>query len=161
MGYCVSMEINVTFKKKSNNITREDVIAAMEELPESFDCSDLIKVLPSDIKAQAVALINEMHEPELMDKHGGKKMHSNYSWVDSPPAGGFKTLEEALKNWRYDYSDDYIYFTGEKLGDDNKLWGTLAPLIEEGSYIQCHGEDGFIWRWVFDGTGMKEIEPSW
>lgn len=30
-------------------------------------------------------------------------------------------------------------------------------MFEPGSYIEMRGEDGALWRWVFDGKTCKEI----
>ena len=37
----------------------------------------------------------------------------------------------------------------EKLGEEDKLWEQIAPWVNDGSYIQCHGEDSAYWRWAF------------
>jgi hypothetical protein len=52
-------------------------------------------------------------------------------------------------------------FFGEKLtGDEMKLWQVIAPFVDVGSYIQCSGERGDVWRWVFNGTTCREIYPE-
>ena len=37
----------------------------------------------------------------------------------------------------------------EKIGDDKLIWKSLAPVIMDGSYIKCAGEDHAKWRWRF------------
>lgn len=46
-----------------------------------------------------------------------------------------------------------------KLGDEDILFNTIAPFVGEGSYIEMVGEDGEMWRWVFDGNTMKHVKP--
>lgn len=133
MGYCISMDCNIKFKKNT--------------------------------KKKMVDAINALHAPEKLNEHGGGSSSTGekwYSWVDTPPKGGFKSLEKALEAWRYRCDeDDSVYFEGEKLGDDEILWTTLAPFIAKDSFIQCTGEDGCVWRWVFNGKTMKEVHPTW
>ncbi len=45
-----------------------------------------------------------------------------------------------------------IQFEAEKIGDEDALFGAIAPFVKAGSYIDMHGEDGARWRWAFDGT---------
>ena len=50
-----------------------------------------------------------------------------------------------------------IEFEGEKLGDDDLLFETLAPFVEDGSCIEMEGEDGSVWRWVFEAQGVRKV----
>jgi hypothetical protein len=85
-----------------------------------------------------------------------------HGWVDSK----YKTtvsLREAMIAWRWDPAIDddtgdinYLYFEGEKLGDDERFFDALAPFVEEGSYIEVSGEESALWRWCFDGKKMTE-----
>ena len=73
------------------------------------------------------------------------------------------TVEDALKEWRWYPEFDgrgnisYIQFQGEKSGDEDKLFDAIAPYVDSGSFIQMHGEDGCIWRWVFDGKTYDNV----
>lgn len=102
---------------------------------------------------------------ELMGKtddfgHGlyvnGRDTTKTFSWVYTDSVLKSKNLEEALKAWRWevDLDEDLniinINFIGEKLGDDINLFEAIAPFVEDGSYIEMSGEDGDIWRWVFE-----------
>jgi len=53
-----------------------------------------------------------------------------------------------------------IYFAGEGLSNDLELLNLLAPHVEAGSYVQMQGEDGDLWRWVFDGKTCKQVAPT-
>jgi len=81
------------------------------------------------------------------------------------------TLEELFEIFRWeiqsnehgDVSD--IFFNGEKsgYGEDLEFFQAVAPYVKEGSYIEMHGEDGSLWRWIFDGKTCEEkwAEISW
>ena len=53
-----------------------------------------------------------------------------------------------------------IYFTAEKIGDEDELFDAIAPYVEKDSYIQMSGEDGAMWRWVFDGKECHNQQPK-
>lgn len=62
---------------------------------------------------------------------------------------------------RYEASEteDYIaldYFNGEKLGDDEEIFKTIAPYVEDESIIEFYGEDECAWRYVFHNGILKE-----
>ena len=42
-----------------------------------------------------------------------------------------------------------LEFIGEKLGNDFEMFQSIAPYVQDGSYIWMIGEDGSQWRWVF------------
>lgn len=90
-----------------------------------------------------------------------------YSWVDEKYVRA-NDLQTALDDWRWETElDDEtgdivgINFGGEKLGDDSVLWKAIAPFVEKDSFIQMAGEDGAVWRWVFNGSSVEEVEPKW
>jgi hypothetical protein len=88
------------------------------------------------------------------------------AWVSSDKVLNATSFEEAINECRYGISRDSdgnindVYFDGEKLGSDDKILDTIAPFVEKDSYIQMLGEDGSIWRWVFDGENVDEISPK-
>lgn len=47
-------------------------------------------------------------------------------------------------------------FYGEKWGNDESLWLTLAPFIEPGGIVEMHGEDDAYWRFVFNDGKLTE-----
>lgn len=152
MGYCVSMDCNITFANNSDAIKKEDVIAIINTLDATFAPEQLMTALKESGKALTVeeamlAAINEF-------------CANGASWVD---AGPYVTFEDAMGEWRYevDYGKNTVYFEGEKLGDDESLWSCLAPFIIDGSYIECHGEDGDVWRWVFQDGKLRTQTPQW
>lgn len=97
------------------------------------------------------------------------KALKNGSWVDDGALYETKTLEGAMHAWRYVITEDdkhnvdAIVFVGEKFGDDERLFKTLAPYIENGSFLEFHGEDGHMWRYVFKNGVMTDqtAKISW
>lgn len=88
----------------------------------------------------------------------------NYMWVDNNEVSKSKTLEEAFDAWNWkifidnDSGDVFgISFLSEKLGDEEKLFETIAPYVEKDSFIEMTGEEGDRWRWFFDGKNCKEM----
>lgn len=93
----------------------------------------------------------------------------SFCWINPATVKGCRTLEELMDEcrWDLDENDDGdvigIAFSGEKAGDDLKLFNALAPYVEAGSFIEMQGEDGALWRWVFDGKTCveKTAKVSW
>lgn len=84
------------------------------------------------------------------------------SWVDKNVVNKSTTFEDAIGECRWEYYkiDETLWFEGEKLGDDYNLFCAVAPFVEDGSYIEMSGEDGCLWRWVFENGKCKEIYPT-
>ena len=86
----------------------------------------------------------------------------HFSWVDRRSMEEAASIEEMLREWRWEpeLNDDGdvvgLGFEGEKLGDDVRLWEAIAPSVEDGSFLEMVGEDGCIWRWWFDGLACEE-----
>jgi hypothetical protein len=50
-----------------------------------------------------------------------------------------------------------ILFDGDRMPTDIEAFlESIAPFVSPDSYIEMEGEDGSIWRWVFDGKTYKE-----
>ncbi len=90
----------------------------------------------------------------------GEKVKSNFAWVWTGDVLASCSFEGAMECWRYPVeSDDNgdiadIQFDGEKLGQEGLMFQAIAPYVVAGSYLQFQGEDGSIWRFVFDGEKM-------
>jgi len=76
------------------------------------------------------------------------------------------TLGEAFEEcgWEVMEDDDgnikHIRFVYEKAGDEYNIFSAVAPAVENGSFIEMHGEDTTIWRWVFKDGKCKEEYPK-
>lgn len=84
------------------------------------------------------------------------------SWVNEIAVNNSDLFEDALSECRWEYYEDdsSLWFEGEKLGSDYELFCAIAPFVEDGSYIEMSGEDGCLWRWVFENGKCEEIYPT-
>jgi len=115
-------------------------------------------IKPSNV-AGALASIKALAGKETITDSSGR----HFSWVETNEFLDAETLTQAMNAWRWrlDRDDETqeirdISFEGEKIGDEAVLFGAIAPFVEPGSYIEMHGEDGAIWRWIFDGKTCEE-----
>lgn len=127
MGYCMEMT-DSEFKIKKENF--ESALKSLKSVfvPENMNCYDRI----------------------------GNICYPHFSWVDTRIVLKSKSIEEALREIRYDpeYDDNgnicNVKFTGQKRGCEKVFFTALAPYIESGSYISFRGEDGDAWKWSFN-----------
>jgi hypothetical protein len=67
------------------------------------------------------------------------------------------TLEEALDAWHWEADTNeagdivYMAFTGDRVSEADKLFTTLAPFVDSGSYIEVLAE-GQPFRWRFENA---------
>jgi len=124
----------------------------MEQIQSDFE----IKV---ENKNKALEAIKKLASGEPGFSH-------NYRWFQNEDFENFLNLKEAMNKWRWEIEEDedgnvyYIHFIGEKSGDDDILFNAIAPFVEEGSFIQMLGEEGEMWRWVFNDEKCIEIYPT-
>ena len=109
----------------------------------------------------AHAAIKSLHGRETCNSSGGP----HFRFVDN----NFherKSLKTILGAWRWSVTRSAalaggdiiaIEFEGEKSGDDDLLFETLAPFVEADSCIEMEGEDGASWRWEFDGKTVRNV----
>lgn len=116
-------------------------------------------ILPSNF-APALAAIKALAGQETISDGSGR----HFPWVETKDFLKAETLSQAMDAWRWNLrineetgEVEDLWFEGEKLGDDEILFNAIAPFVEKGSYIEMGGEDGEVWRWVFDGTKCKEV----
>ena len=131
-----------------------------------MDQRDSAFSINNDKKADALKALKELlNHTGLMSggQFGGEGEPKRwFRWVDSDDVANAKTLEEALKAWRWEtYANDKgdivnIELQREKLGDDLVMFEAIAPFVISGSYIQMTGEDGSMWRWTFNGVQCVE-----
>lgn len=118
-------------------------------------------------------LVSNLMSIDTMEKYASGGSYSNgkknsywYSWIDT------ERVKTAIQNrdifaffeeWRYDIShntdegnDDFICThisprEGEqKIGDEELLFVTIAPVVENGSYLEMVGEDSEMWEWIWN-----------
>ena len=118
-------------------------------------------IKPSNV-AGALASIKALAGGETITDSSGR----HYSWVETREFVEAETLSQAMRAWRWVLvrngetgEIEGINFEGEKIGDEAALFGAIAPFVEPDSYIQMQGEDGALWRWLFDGKTCTEKPP--
>ena len=121
-----------------------------------------------DQLAEAVrAMLGDVNEKGGGGSSGGNEPPVKwYSWVDNTELANADTVAKAFKAWRWEAMLDEdgniqdLSFWGEKLGDDEFFFQTIAPWVKDGSYIEMSGEDGAMWRWTFQDGVMTEKSPD-
>lgn len=91
------------------------------------------------------------------------KGDTSLAWINNKVASNSKSFTEIMLKCRWQVESneegdyDTIYFNGEKCGGDEEVvLDTIAPYVENDSYIQMQGEDGEQWRWVFNNGEVIE-----
>ena len=105
----------------------------------------------------------ELFKIEKKSIHDSSGYH--YSWIDTKSVLNARTFEEAMSEARWDVEINPldgdiidIYFNGEKYGgDETIILGSIAPYVENGSYIIMQGEEGERWKWKFVNGEIEEI----
>lgn len=86
-------------------------------------------------------------------------------WIDKEVLLDSDTsIEDVFEEIRYPLYEkgeyyEIDYFSGEKFGDEVELFNAIAKYIEP-SYIEYCGEDGDIFRLVFDEETCKDVYPT-
>lgn len=126
--------------------------------------------IKSENKAKALEAIKALATQTSRMGGGSSTGERWFAWVPTEDFVKATTLPEAMGAWRWSVSEDEktgdiidIGFNGEKLGDDEILLEAIAPYVEPGSYIEIEGEEGALWRWLFDGVWLEEknAKISW
>lgn len=119
-------------------------------------------VIKNNNKVEIFNLSKEILLEKVVDRWLPESKWDNYAWVDTSEIKKAKNVEDLLRAFRWnpeiDENEDIVdlYFTGEKLGDDEFLFNVIASGVESGSYIEMQGEDGTIWRWCFNDGKCEE-----
>lgn len=134
---------------------------------ETIGCEFLLKKENFQKAYQAMCELN--NHDDL--KRGGKfpseenwegKYNPNkwFSWMPYNYPETTMTMEEILnllgfENLSYNDNGDLVYLSYySKIGDEEEFFRAIAPLIEDGSYIDWRGEDGEYLRWYFSDGQM-------
>lgn len=105
----------------------------------------------------------ELFKIEKKSIHDSSGYH--YSWIDTESVLNARTFEEAMSESRWDVETNPldgdiidIYFNGEKYGgDETIILSSIAPYVENDSYIIMQGEEGERWKWKFINGKIEEI----
>lgn len=104
------------------------------------------KIAAADIPA-ALDALKQWEAAEMK-----KRPYSSYQLEDA------ETLEDALGELDWESKSNEqgdivgLYFTGEKLFNEDDWLNAIAPHVAKGSYLMMSGDDGQSWCWYFDGT---------
>ena len=107
--------------------------------------------------------IKKEYEQNIIEslQNFAKSKTGRIMWVDKQPLLESNTLLEVFDEIRYslktDINGDYELdeFIGEKLGDDLEIFNSIAMYIEPDSFIEFEGEDGDVFRFLFNGEECK------
>lgn len=75
------------------------------------------------------------------------------------------SVREIFKGFDFEVDKDAegnlsdITFTGDRAGNEDELFETIAPFVEPGSSVSFYGEDGNIWQYRFDGEQCRDESP--
>ena len=83
-----------------------------------------------------------------------------YSWTDTEACRNAETIGFILNQFfddvTIDEAGDWWPEFDSKKGQEDHLMEVLAPFIDAGCYMEWRGEDGYLYRWEFDGERMTE-----
>ena len=116
-------------------------------------------------------LVTELMKDETVERLGNGGSYANkekttswYSWVDTKrvrDAIETKDIERVFEGWGYELRflcdhDCISYYRlvirngHAKIGDEDKFFAAIAPVVVDGSYLDCEGEDDEEWRWMWE-----------
>jgi len=91
--------------------------------------------------------------------------HRRYDWVDDN-FHQLTDIHEMGQAWRWQFDTDNdgnindIWFQGQKLGDEETFFKTIAPFVRDSSFIEMEGDDDERWRWVFKNGQLYEQDSK-
>jgi len=116
-------------------------------------------------------LVDNLMSDKNIKKHGNggswqgnTQMKSWFSWVNTDAvrkASANKDIVAVFDEWGYEltlltdecgvsaYSLN-IRNGNAKIGDEEKFFAAIAPVVEDGSFIDVVGEDDQEWRWMWE-----------
>lgn len=116
-------------------------------------------------------LVDNLMSDENVEEngHGGSfgsegKTASWYSWVNTDAvrrAVSDRDIRMVFQEWGYDLEhtteeNGVMHFyldirNGDaKIGDEETFFAAIAPVVEDGSFIDVRGEDDSEWRWMWE-----------
>ena len=96
--------------------------------------------------------------------NGEKQIAYWYSWVNTEnvrKAVADRDIVRIFEEWRYelDFLHEYegvchyrldIRGGDAKIGDEEKFFAAIAPVVVHGCFVDVRGEDGAEWRWLWE-----------
>ena len=83
-----------------------------------------------------------------------------FSWMPWNYHETLSTMEEILEALGFEldmYGGELCSVNYDsKTGSEEHFLRAIAPWVEDGSFIVWRGEDGAMWRWLFDNGEMRE-----
>lgn len=110
------------------------------------------------------------HRADLMSGgtwRNGQKIASRFAFTEPDEIAVAQTLPEMMAAFRWPVAEDTegnivgIEFSGEYLGDDYHVMEAIAPLVDDGSFVQIGGD--VRCRWAFRGgklLGAKRLRAG-
>jgi hypothetical protein len=125
--------------------------------------------IPKSKRASALKKLKELMKRTNLMRGGSSTGEKWFSWVETEAVLKATHLSEAMEAFRWPVEHDAdgnitaISFAGEKLGEDEHFFGSIAEFVDDGSFIEMSGEDGALWRWIFaDGkVTEKHANVNW
>lgn len=136
--------------------------------------------IAADQVARAYQLAATLRSPDaLADAQGGvmsggQDLARWYAFVNPQELDEARDLPSFLSAFRWrptvaaDGAVTGLTFTGSRADQSGLLFEAIGSCVFCGSFIEMAGEDGAMWRWVFDGTSCRldiitpsEWGPSW
>lgn len=145
------------FKDKKNTYVDVRGVMKSKRFHEAMlECRFLVEVSHQDVPALPTK------EDILVDVQSAIEMLEARSAIGSNKRMAKAYLDQAVEKLTAK-PGDYILihgisFEGENQdGTEHEMFNAIAPFVEPGSYIEMQGEDGAIWRWVFqDDTCIEK-----
>ena len=134
------------------------------------DSTFLIPAENLDSAYKALCDLNERDDLKHGGRYGGGKGRTQvwFSWMDPDYPSVCPDAESIFNALGFETSltDDgalSLDFYDSKAGDEDKFLDAVAPFVEPGSYLSWRGEDGSIWRDIFDGKTRENqyAEITW
>lgn len=134
MGYCIYIEeIDVSFPVKN----AERILQAIKNLHGKETIADGKQLKNGKWSDHYFSWVNE----DFYKINDIKKMFEEWGWTIEKSRGEYK-ITELLR---------------EKIGDDDIFFKAIAPFMNDG-FINVRGEDGNVWKWVFENGHFEEKE---
>ena len=127
-----------------------------------YQRGSIFEIAAGNVSA-AFAAVKGLASPESLAAFG---RNGRLLGLDAPKLLSATNLEEALGAWSHSFDSDddgnlvALFLDGDRFGDYEILYRTLAPFVKSGCYLGFEGEDGSIWRYWFDGSEMREEQGT-